>query len=453
MAQLIKTKRGLDIQIGGKAENTISGLKISEVVAVIPDHYHGITPKVVVKEGDVVKAGTPLFYNKAIESMKFVSPVSGKVLAVNRGERRKVLSITIQRDEKTAYQEFSPKAVSQLSGDEIKSLLLATGLWVYVKQRPYDVIANPAVAPKAVFVSAFDSAPLAPDYEYVMASEMKEFQTGIDALAKLAGVKVNLGIKPGNTIFASVQNADITVFDGPHPAGNVGVQINKINPVNKSEVVWTVGAEDVLFIGRLFSKGIVDLTRTVAITGPEVVKPQYIQTVAGSSVAPLLKGNVTMGVEHRVISGNVLSGLQISANGNIDPYATQISVIKEGKDNHELVGWAMPRFNKFSASRLYFSSILQKVFGKKDFEYDARVLGGERAIIMSGEYDKVLPMDILPEFLFKAMMTGNIDKMEALGAYEIAPEDVALCEFVCTSKLPLQQIVRESLDNMRKELE
>ena len=453
MAQLIKTKRGLDIQIGGKAENTISGLKISEVVAVIPDHYHGITPKVVVKEGDVVKAGTPLFYNKAVESMKFVSPVSGKVLAVNRGERRKVLSITIQRDEKTAYQEFSPKAVSQLSGDEIKSLLLATGLWVYVKQRPYDVIANPAVAPKAVFVSAFDSAPLAPDYENVMASEMKEFQTGIDALAKMAGVKVNLGIKPGNTIFASVQNADITVFDGPHPAGNVGVQINKINPVNKSEVVWTVGAEDVLFIGRLFSKGIVDLTRTVAITGPEVVKPQYIQTVAGSAVAPLLKGNVTMGVEHRVISGNVLSGLQISANGNIDPYATQISVIKEGKDNHELVGWAMPRFNKFSASRLYFSSILQKVFGKKDFEYDARVLGGERAIIMSGEYDKVLPMDILPEFLFKAMMTGNIDKMEALGAYEIAPEDVALCEFVCTSKLPLQQIVRESLDNMRKELE
>ncbi len=453
MAQLIKTKRGLDIQIGGKAENTISGLKISEVVAVIPDHYHGITPKVVVKEGDVVKAGTPLFYNKAVESMKFVSPVSGKVLAVNRGERRKVLSITIQRDEKTAYQEFSPKAVSQLSGEEIKSLLLASGLWVYVKQRPYDVIANPAVAPKAVFVSAFDSAPLAPDYEYVMASEMKEFQTGIDALAKMAGVKVNLGIKPGNTIFASVQNADITVFDGPHPAGNVGVQINKINPVNKSEVVWTVGAEDVLFIGRLFSKGIVDLTRTVAITGPEVVKPQYIQTVAGSAVAPLLKGNVTMGVEHRVISGNVLSGLQISANGNIDPYATQISVIKEGKDNHELVGWAMPRFNKFSASRLYFSSILQKVFGKKDFEYDARVLGGERAIIMSGEYDKVLPMDILPEFLFKAMMTGNIDKMEALGAYEIAPEDVALCEFVCTSKLPLQQIVRESLDNMRKELE
>ena len=453
MAQLIKTKRGLDIQIGGKAENTISGLKISEVVAVIPDHYHGITPKVVVKEGDVVKAGTPLFYNKAVESMKFVSPVSGKVLAVNRGERRKVLSITIQRDEKTAYQEFSPKAVSQLSGEEIKSLLLASGLWVYVKQRPYDVIANPEVAPKAVFVSAFDSAPLAPDYEYVMASEMKEFQTGIDALAKMAGVKVNLGVKPGNTIFASVQNADITVFDGPHPAGNVGVQINKINPVNKSEVVWTVGAEDVLFIGRLFSKGIVDLTRTVAITGPEVVKPQYIQTVAGSAVAPLLKGNVTMGVEHRVISGNVLSGLQISANGNIDPYATQISVIKEGKDNHELVGWAMPRFNKFSASRLYFSSILQKVFGKKDFEYDARVLGGERAFIMSGEYDKVLPMDILPEFLFKAMITGNIDKMEALGAYEIAPEDVALCEFVCTSKLPLQQIVRESLDNMRKELE
>lgn len=453
MAQLIKTKRGLDIQIGGKAENTISGLKISEVVAVIPDHYHGITPKVVVKEGDVVNAGTPLFYNKAIESMKFVSPVSGKVLAVNRGERRKVLSITIQRDEKTAYQEFSPKAVSQLSGDEIKSLLLKSGLWVYVKQRPYDVIANPAQAPKAVFVSAFDSAPLAPDYEFVVTPEMKEFQAGIDALAKMAGVKVNLGVKAGNTIFSSVQNAEITIFDGPHPAGNVGVQINKINPVNKGEVVWTVNAEDVLFIGRLFTKGQVDLVRTMAVTGPEVVKPQYVQSLAGSAVAPLIKGNVTMGVEHRIISGNVLTGLQIAANGYIDPYATQISVIKEGKDNHEMFGWALPRFNKFSASRLYASSLLQKLFGKKEFEYDARLLGGERAIIMSGEYDKVLPMDVLPEFLFKAMITGNIDKMEALGAYEIAPEDVALCEFVCTSKLPLQKIVRNALDNMRKELE
>ena len=453
MAQLIKTKRGLDIQIGGKAENTISGLKISEVVAVIPDHYHGITPKVVVKEGDAVKAGTPMFYNKAVDSMNFVSPVSGKVLAVNRGERRKVLSITIQRDEKTAYEEFSPKAVSQLSGDEIKSLLLKSGLWVYVKQRPYDVIANPAQAPKAVFVSAFDSAPLAPDYEFVVAPEMKEFQAGIDALAKMAGVKVNLGVKPGNTIFSSVQNAGITIFDGPHPAGNVGVQINKINPVNKGEVVWTVNAEDVLFIGRLFTKGQVDLVRTMAVTGPEVVKPQYVQSLAGSAVAPLIKGNVTMGVEHRIISGNVLTGLQIAANGYIDPYATQTSVIKEGKDNHEMFGWALPRFNKFSASRLYASSLLQKLFGKKEFEYDARLLGGERAIIMSGEYDKVLPMDVLPEFLFKAMITGNIDKMEALGAYEIAPEDVALCEFVCTSKLPLQKIVRNALDNMRKELE
>ena len=385
--------------------------------------------------------------------MNFVSPVSGKVLAVNRGERRKVLSITIQREEKTIYEAFSAKAVSQLSGEEIKSLLLASGLWVYVKQRPYDVIANPTVAPKAVFVSAFDSAPLAPDYEYVVASEMKEFQAGIDALAKMAGVKVNLGIKSGNTIFSTVQNADITVFEGPHPAGNVGVQINHINPVNKGEVVWTVNALDLLFIGRLFSKGIVDLTRTMAVAGHEVVKPQYVQTVAGSAVAPILKGNVTMGVEHRIVSGNVLSGLQIPADGYVDPYATQISVIKEGRDNHEMFGWAMPRFNRFSASRLYFSSILQKLFGKKDFEYDARVLGGVRAIIMSGEYDKVLPMDILPEFLFKAMMTGNIDKMEALGAYEIAPEDVALCEFVCTSKLPLQQIVRDSLDNMRKELE
>jgi Na+-transporting NADH:ubiquinone oxidoreductase subunit A len=451
MAQLIKTKRGLDIQIGGKAEKSTANLIISDVIAVIPDHYHGITPKVVIKEGDVVKAGTALFYNKAIESMNFVSPVSGKVLAVNRGERRKVLSITIERDEKTIYESYAVKPVSDLSADEVKSQLLSAGLWPYIKQRPYDVIANPEKTPKAIFISSFDSAPLAPDNEYVMQGQMNDFQTGIDALAKLA--KVHLGIRGNNSIFASVKNAEITQYEGPHPIGNVGIQINHVNPVNKGEVVWTINAQDILFIGKFFAKGLVDLTRTIAITGPEVVKPQYVRTVAGSNISTILKGNVTMGVEHRYISGNVLSGLQIATNGNIDPYATQLTVIKEGKDNHELIGWAMPRFNKFSASRLYFTTILQKVFGKKDFEYDARLLGGERAIIMSGEYDKVLPMDILPEFLIKAMISGNIDKMETLGAYEIAPEDVALCEFVCTSKLPLQAIVREALDNMKKELE
>ncbi len=453
MANLIKTKRGLDIQISGKAEEMMGKTLISETIAIVPDQYHGITPKVLVKEGDEVKAGSAVFRDKNFEAMNFVSPVSGKVLAVNRGERRKVLSIVVQNDNKYTYESFKSTSIDKLNADEIKQLLLQSGLWTYIKQRPYDVIANPDKAPKAIFVSGFDSAPLAPNYNFVFSGQMNDFQTGIDALVKLTGLKVQLGIKNGDTTFANVKNVDITAYEGPHPIGNVGIQINHVNPVNKAEVVWTLNAQDLIFIGRLFNQGKVDLTRTVAITGPEVVKPHYIKTVFGTEISTLIKGNVTMGIEHRYISGNVLSGTQQPAKGCIDPYATQITVIKEGKDVHELVGWAMPRFNRFSVSGTYFTTILQKVFGKKSFEYDARLMGGVRAIIMSGEYDKVLPMDILPEFLIKSMIVGNIDKMEALGAYEIAPEDVALCEFVCTSKLPLQAIVRDALDNMKKELE
>lgn len=453
MANLIKTKRGLDIQISGKAEELMGKTLISETIAIIPDQYQGITPKVLVKEGDEVKAGSAVFRDKTFETMNFVSPVSGKVLAVNRGERRKVLSIIIQNDNKNTYESFQNTSIDKLKADEIKQSLLQSGLWTYIKQRPYDIIANPDKTPKAIFVSSFDSAPLAPNYSFVFAGQMNDFQTGIDALLKLTGLKVQLGIKNGDSTFATVKNADITSYEGPHPIGNVGIHINHLNPVNKGEVVWTLNAQDVSFIGRFFNQGKVDLTRTVAITGPEVVKPHYIKTVFGTEISTLIKGNVTMGIEHRYISGNVLSGNQQPLKGCIDPYATQITVIKEGKNVHELIGWAMPRFNKFSVSGTYFSGILQKVFGKKDFDYDARLLGGERAIIMSGEYDKVLPMDILPEFLFKSMIVGNIEKMEQLGAYEIAPEDVALCEFVCTSKLPLQAIVRDALDNMKKELE
>ena len=454
MANLIKTKRGLDIQINGKAKEVIGNPIISETIAIIPDYYHGITPKIAVKEGDVVKAGTAVFHDKIFDTMNFVSPVSGKILSVNRGERRKVLSISIQSDAKILYENFTPKSIDKSSAEEVKEQLLTAGLWPFIKQRPYDVIANPNNTPKAIFISSFDSAPLAPDNEFVIASQMADFQTGIDALAKLTEGKLHLGVKAGTTsVFNSVKNVEITQYEGPHPIGNVGIQINKINPVNKGEFVWTIGAQDVLFIGRFFNKGIVDLKRTIALTGPEVKDPQYYQTVAGCSVEALVKGKVTENTELRYINGNVLSGLQVDLTGYINPYATQISVIKEGKDTHELIGWGMPRFNKFSASRTYFTSVLQKVFGKKHFDYDARILGGRRAIIMSNEYDKVLPMDILPEFLIKAMITGNIDKMEALGAYEIAPEDVALCEFVCTSKLPLQQIVREALDNMKKEME
>ena len=450
MANTIKISKGLDIKIDGKAIEKISKIQPSRVIEIIPDHFHGITPKVTVKEGEAIKAGTPLFYNKNYESMKFVSPVSGSIREIKRGERRKVMSILIDVNSQPEFLQFGVKKTSSLTADEIKSTLLNSGLWVYIKQRPYDTIANPDRTPKAIFISGFDSAPLAPDYEYVMKDKMNDFQAGLDVLSKLTTGKIHIGLKSANSIFATAKGVETTIFTGVHPAGNAGVQINKVNPINKGEVVWTINPQDVVIMGRLFSKGVVDMTKTIALTGPEVENPQYFETIAGNSITDIVKGNLKKtSYPLRFVSGNLLTGIQISENGFLTPYASQISVIDDGGETHELFGWAMPRLNKFSASNMFFTKLLPR----KKFKYDARLLGGPRAIIMSGEWDKVFPMDILPEQLIKAMIAKNIDRMENLGAYEVAPEDFALCEFVDTSKLPLQAIVREALDFLKNEVE
>ena len=382
--------------------------------------------------------------------MKFVSPVSGSIREIKRGERRKVMSILIDVNSQPEFLQFGVKKTSSLTADEIKSTLLNSGLWVYIKQRPYDTIANPDRTPKAIFISGFDSAPLAPDYEFVMKDKMNDFQAGLDVLSKLTTGKIHIGLKSANSIFATAKGVETTIFTGVHPAGNAGVQINKVNPINKGEVVWTINPQDVVIMGRLFSKGVVDMTKTIALTGPEVENPQYFETIAGNSITDIVKGNLKKtSYPLRYVSGNLLTGIQISENGFLTPYASQISVIDDGGETHELFGWAMPRLNKFSASNMFFTKLLPR----KKFKYDARLLGGPRAIIMSGEWDKVFPMDILPEQLIKAMIAKNIDRMENLGAYEVAPEDFALCEFVDTSKLPLQAIVREALDVLKQEVE
>ena len=450
MANTIKLSKGLDIKIDGKAVEKTVKIQPSGVIEIKPDHFHGITPKITVKEGEAIKAGTPLFYNKNYESMKFVSPVSGSIREIKRGERRKVMSILIDVNSQLEFLKFGVKKTSSLTADEIKSTLLNSGLWVYIKQRPYDTIANPDRTPKAIFISGFDSAPLAPDYEYVMKDKMNDFQAGLDVLSKLTTGKIHIGLKSANSIFATAKGVETTIFTGVHPAGNAGVQINKVNPINKGEVVWTINPQDVVIMGRLFSKGVVDMTKTVALTGPEVENPQYFETIAGNSITDIIKGNLKKtSYPLRYVSGNLLTGIQISENGFLTPYASQISVIDDGGETHELFGWAMPRLNKFSASNMFFTKLLPR----KKFKYDARLLGGPRAIIMSGEWDKVFPMDILPEQLIKAMIAKNIDRMENLGAYEVAPEDFALCEFVDTSKLPLQAIVREALDFLKNEVE
>ena len=440
MANVIKLRKGLDVNLKGKASLETVQTKVGGQYALVPDDFYGMKPKVVVKEGDSVKVGDALFVDKNHPEVKFVTPVSGKVALVERGERRKVLSVRVDADGKQDAASFTEK-------DPLK-LLLESGLFGFFRQRPYDVVANPEDKPKAIFVSAFNSMPLAQDFEYVLKGQEAEWQAGLSLLAKIA--KVNLGISKKQTAAALKEAKDctITVFDGPAPAGNVGVQINHVDPINKGEVVWTLGAEEVIFIGRLVKTGKVDLTRTIALAGSEVKAPKYAKILVGQQLASLLEGQIDKSKSLRIINGNVMTGFKTSAEGFLAAHATEVNVIPEGDDVHELLGWIAPRFKEFSTSRSYFSWLRPK---STEYTLDARIKGGERHIIMSGEYDRVFPMDIYAGYLVKAIITGDIDRQEALGIYEVAPEDFAIAEFVDSSKLELQRIVRQGLDILRKE--
>ena len=449
MANCIKLRKGLDINLKGKAAAEVKPVKEPGFYALCPDDFTGVSPKVVVKEQEYVMAGGPLFIDKNHPEVKFVSPVSGVVTSVERGARRKVMSITVEAAAEQDFEEFGRKEVASMDAQAVKEALLESGMFAFVRQRPYDVIADPSVAPRAIFVSAFDSSPLAPDFEFVLKGQEADFQTGLSALAKIAKTYLGVSVHQTSSALTGAKDVAVTVFDGPHPAGNVGVQINHIAPVNKGETVWTVDPQAVIFIGRLFNTGRVDLTRTVALTGSEVLKPAYCKLKVGALLTNVFAGNVTPDSELRYISGNVLTGKQISANGFLGAFHSQLTVIPEGSGVHEMLGWIMPRTGNFSVSHSYFSWLSGR---KKEYVLDARVKGGERHMIMSNEYDRVFPMDILPEYLIKAIIAGDIDRMEALGIYEVAPEDFALCEFVCSSKMELQRIVREGLDMLREEM-
>ena len=449
MTKIVKLHRGLDIRLAGVAKKEKIAIKSGNVYALQPDDFEGVKPKVVVKEGDKVKAGDALFVNKAYPEVKFASPVSGTVTLIERGERRKVLSVQVEADAKQEYVDFGKKDVSKLSADDVKASLLEAGLFGYINQLPYAISTNPTTAPKAIFVSALRDMPLAGDFEFEVKGQEADFQTGLEALSKIAKVYVGVG-KDSQLVPVNVNvPVEYVVFSGKCPAGNVGVQVNHLDPVNKGEVVWTVDPTAVLFFGRLFNTGKVNLTRTLALAGSEVENPAYFDALVGSQVIlnELVKTDKTL----RIIAGNPLTGKpQTGATVVVGAHCSEITVIPEGDHADEIFGWIMPRFKQFSVSRSYFSWL----FPKKDgYVLDARVKGGERHMIMSGEYDKVLPMDIYGEFLIKAIIAQDIDKMEALGIYEVSPEDFALAEFVDSSKLELQKIVREGLNMLRKENE
>ena len=451
MTKVIKLRRGLDIRLTGVAKKEKIAISVGSVFALQPDDFQGVKPKVVVKEGDKVKAGDALFINKAYPEVKFASPVSGTVKLIERGERRKVLSVQVDADKQQEYVDYGKKEVGKLSGEEVKTSLLEAGLFGYINQLPYAISTNPETQPKAIFVSALRDMPLAGDFEYEVRGQEADFQTGLHALSKIAKVYVGVGKDTSLTSLLEKcgQGIEVVVFDGKCPAGNVDVQINHIDPVNKGEVVWTVDPTAVLFFGRLFNTGKVNLTRTLAIAGSEVKTPAYFDALVGSQVD--LNDNVNVDGNIRIIAGNPLTGAAQSASTVVvGAHQSEITVIPEGDDADEMLGWIMPRFKQFSISRSYFSWLFPK---KEGYTLDARVKGGERHMIMSGEYDKVLPMDIYGEYLIKAIIAKDIDKMEALGIYEVSPEDFALAEFVDSSKLELQKIVREGLDMLRKENE
>lgn len=448
MSKIITLSKGLDINLQGKAAEKLVKLPIASEYAVSPFDFEGVTPKLLVKAGDQVKAGTPLFFNKSNERVLFTSPVSGTVTAINRGEKRCVLNVTIQADATQTYEEFAKPNVQTASREEIVDLLLKSGLWPTIIQRPYGIIADPSETPKAVFVSTFDSSPLAPDYNFVLAAEKQNLETGIEVMRKLTAGKVHLGVRANSEgQMTSLKGAEIHTFAGKHPVGNVGVQIHHVDPVNKDEQVWTVNIQDLAIIGRLFNEGRVNMTKIIAVAGSEVKTPQYYQIIGGAPVASILKENLKPQAHHpRIISGNVLTGQKTAMDGFIAFYANMLTVIPEG-DHYELLGWAMPRFGKFSVSKAYFSWLCPR----KAYDLDTNLNGGERPFVVTGLYDKYLPMDIYPMYLLKAMLAGDIDKMENLGIYEVIEEDLALCEFVDPSKIEMQQIIRDGINLMIKE--
>ena len=373
--------------------------------------------------------------------------MSGTVTAVERGERRKVLRVKIAADAQQEYADFGVKDVAGLSADDVKASLLQAGLFGYINQLPYAVATCPDTEPKAIFVSALRDKPLQGDFEFELNGQEKDFQTGLTALAKIAKVYLSIGAKQSASALTGAKDVEVTVFDGPCPAGNVGVQVNYIDPVNKGEVVWTVDPTAVIFFGRLFNTGKVNLTRRVAIAGSMVKQTGYVDALVGTPLKQILADNIADGCNVRILNGNPLTGVIANEESVLGAHTSEVTLIPEGDDVHEIFGWMLPRFKDFSTSRSYFTWLQ----GKKAYNLDARIKGGERHMIMSGEYDRVLPMDIYSEYLIKSIISGNIDSQEQLGIYEVSPEDFALAEFVDSSKLPLQKIVREGLDILRKE--
>ena len=446
----IKISRGVDINLQGKAERTVKSVESGNLYAIKPTDFKMIYPKLKVREGDEVLAGQGIIYSKDNEKVIIPSPVSGEVVAIVRGEKRKLLEVHILADKATKYKEFAKPDTKSLTKESVTELLLDAGLWCLIRQRPYGIIANPEHNPKAIFISAFDSAPLAADVEFCLQGEEKNIQAGMEAIKKLTEGKVHVSFRAeqmGASVFQGITQIEKHIVNGPHPAGNVGVQIHHVDPINKGEVVWTITAQDVAIIGRLINEGKTLFEKTIAVTGPEAKSPAYYQMLPGQQLTHLVNEQVSDVAHTRVVSGNSLTGTAVGAEGFLGFYDYQITLLQEDHEP-EMFGWIKPGFDKFTVHKA-----LLKLFGNgKEQNYSTKMHGELRAFVVTGEYEKVFPFDIYPVQLLKSIMMKDIDKMEQLGIYEVIEEDMALCEVICTSKIPVQETLYEGLELMKQEL-
>ena len=448
MSKDIRIKKGLDIKLVGEATLTTNKLPVKGMFALKPQDFHGIIPKLIAKEGAEVKAGESIFYSKSDDRILFPSPVSGKVTEIIRGAKRKIISIKIAADGKQSFKDFGKQDADKMSAEEVKNHLLSSGCWPFVKQRPFDIIANPSQRPKAIFISAYASSPLAANYDYTLAGKEEELQAALTAISKLTTGSVHVSVgKDSNSPFSDLKNIQLHSVFGPHPIGNVSTQISQIDPLNKGEVVWVINPHDLLVIGELLLTGNFNFSRTLALTGSQFENPSYVSVVAGASISDVVAKNINTD-NTRIISGNVLSGTQVSEDDFLGYYDNQITAIPEG-DDYEFFGWNKPVFNKISPSRALTFSWLTP---KKKYDLNTNTNGEHRAFVVTGSYENVFPLDIFPLQFLKACMYQDLDEMENLGGYEVAPEDFALTEFICVSKQPHQKIVREGLDLMKEEL-
>ena len=451
MSNTIVLKKGLDLPIKGQADLRVTKSIVPDITAIQPSDFKGLVPRLLVKEGDSVLCGSPVMADKMKSDILITSPVSGKVKEIVRGEKRKLLAVLIESDDEQKSVDFGVRNVDLLSADAVKEAILQSGLWPWIIQRPYGIVADPALKPKAIFVSAFNTAPLAANPEFALGDDFAAIQAAVNALGKLTDGGVHVSLNEENysgTPFHKIENAVLHTFKGCHPAGNVGVQISHIAPIRKDETVWTVSLLGLAAIGKLFTKGKYDVKRKVAVTGPMAIEPCYIETVPGMPVK-CIAGHYGVAEGTRFISGDVLTGRNIGENGYLGYYDNQFTFIKEGTER-EWFGWIRPiRYKQFSTDRCYFSWLTPW----RKYDMDTNIHGGPRAFLMNDNYyAKVLPMDIYPLYLTKACLAGDIEKMEKFGIYEVLPEDLALCEYVDPSKNDIQDIIAKGIDLMLKEM-